>query len=75
MIVKVQLSQFDSEGRKMMLIYNEDRSVRYEEEATKDILTVMQGEQKRFFHAKIVTKKKPPSRTVQLEEVAAWQSW
>jgi len=75
MIVKVQLSQFDSGGRKRMLVYNEDRSVRYEEDATKEILSVMQNEQKRFFHAKVVTKKKPPSRTIQIESVAPWQSW
>lgn len=75
MIVKVQLSQFDSEGRSMMLIYNEDRTIRYEEQATKEIVTLMQGEQKRFFHAKVVTKKKPFSRTIQIEEVAPWQTW
>lgn len=75
MIVKVQLSQFDSEGRSMMLVYNQDKSVRYEEEATREIIAVMQNEQKRFFHAKIVTKKKPPSRTIQIEGVAPWQTW
>jgi hypothetical protein len=75
MIVKVQLSQFDSKEKRMMLVYNEDRSVRYEEEATKEILVVMQNKQKRFFHAKILTKKKPLSRTIQIEEVAQWQSW
>lgn len=75
MIVKVQLSQFDSEGRKMMLVYNQDKSIRYEEQATDDIITVMQNGHKRFFHAKIVTKKKPPSRTIQIEGVAPWQTW
>lgn len=59
----------------MMLVYNEDRSIRYEEEATKDILAVMQNEPKRFFNAKVVTKKKPPSRTIQIEGVAPWQDW
>ena len=75
MIVKVQVSQFDSEGRKMMLVYNQDKSVIYEEEATENVLAVMQNEQKRFFNAKVVTKKKPASKTIQIESVAPWQKW
>ena len=75
MIVKVQLSQFDSEGRKMMLVYNKDRSIMYEDYATVGIIDVMQKELKKFFNAKIVTKKKPPSRTIQIESIAPYQSW
>lgn len=75
MIIKIQISQFDSEGRSIMLVYNKDRSVMYEEEATKDILTVMQGEPKRFFNAKVITNKKPYSRVIQINGVAPYQNW
>lgn len=75
MIIKVQISEFSSNGKSMMLIYNKDRSIRYEEKATKDILTIMQNEQKRFFYAKIITKKIPISRTIQILGIAPWQEW
>lgn len=74
-IIKVQLSQFDSEGRTMMLAYNEDKSMWYEGDATQDVIDVMQGEQKRFFHAKFNKNKKKHGGTFVIEEIAPWQNW
>jgi hypothetical protein len=73
MIVKIQISQFNSEWKTMMLIYNEDRSLRCEGEATEDILTIMQGEAKRFFYAKWT--KSYGNVKFLIEDVAPYQTW
>jgi hypothetical protein len=79
MIVKVQLSQFDSQGRTMMLVYNEDRSIMYEDEATKPIIDAMSGEPKKFFHAELIPDPKYPKsktkRKILIGIPAAWQLW
>jgi len=54
MIVKVQLSLFGSEPAPQMLIYNEDRSIVYEAEATPEILACMDGAAKKYFTAELV---------------------
>jgi hypothetical protein len=51
MIVKVQLSQFSSDGKRMVLIYNKDRSIRKEREADVDFLILMNDEPKKYFEA------------------------
>lgn len=69
MIVKVQISQFSSDGKTRMLVYNEDRTVKYEGEATAEIITKMKGLPKQFFHSEI----KNWERLIQQQ--APWQNW
>lgn len=76
MIIKVQIRQFDSKDRTMMLAYNEDRSIEFEGEATKDVIKKMKNEPKKFFHADTIPdpNKKNAKRIVILNE-AKWQNW
>ena len=53
MIVKVQLSLLSSAGKEQMLIYNEDRSVRYEAPADPKIKDLMGGRLKAYFTAEL----------------------
>lgn len=53
MIVKVQLSRAGSGPRRMVLIYNQDRSVRFEGAAEPDLIAAMGGRDKAFFHATV----------------------
>ena len=78
MIVKVQLSQFDSEGRKMMLIYDKTRKHRLETEVDPEMLKRMGQDQKKFFHAEIVPHPKNwlnGEQIFQIGEQAPWQNW
>lgn len=56
MIVKVQISIFTNEAKRQILIYNEDRSVNYQEDADKDTIKLMDGELKKYFKATIKGK-------------------
>jgi len=51
MIVKVQISLFDSDKR--ILVYNKDESVMYEDKAPKEIIKRMKGKDKAYFKAHI----------------------
>lgn len=51
MIVKVQVSLASSYDKKRVLIYNEDRTVEYEQEADQAILDIMDGAPKKYFNA------------------------
>jgi hypothetical protein len=79
MIVKVQISQFDSEGGKRMLIYNQDRDIMYETDATEDVVKAMGNEPKKYFHAKLIPDPQYPNSTtkrrIQLGNEASWQNW
>lgn len=76
MIVKVQISQFDSEGRTMMLVYDKKREYEFEGEATKEVIKKMGKEPKKFFNAELIPdpNKKDAKRIVILNE-AKWQNW
>ena len=54
MICKLQISQNSNTGKKMMLVYSEDREIFYEDIATEDILKLANGRPKLFVEAKIV---------------------
>lgn len=69
MIVKVQISQFSSDGVSRMLVYNESRTVKYEGEVTKEVLLKMKGLPKQFFHSEIKNGERI------LLKVAPWQNW
>jgi hypothetical protein len=78
MIVKVQLSQFDSEGRKMMLMYDKARKYELEMEAPEEFIKLMGDEPKKFFHAKLVPDDRPGyegSSLIDIGEPAPWQNW
>lgn len=78
MIVKVQISQFDSEGRCMMLVYDKSREVYYEDEATKDVLNKMDGKSKKFFEAEVIPHPinwAKGENIIQIGEEAEWQKW
>jgi len=55
MIVKVQLSKFTSAKKQRMLIYNKNRKIIYEAEATLGMVKLMNGEDKAYFEA-VLTK-------------------
>lgn len=78
MIVKVQISQFDSEGRKMMLMYDKNRKHTLEMEAPDEFIKLMGDEPKKFFHAKLVPDDRPGyegAHLIDIGEEAPFQSW
>lgn len=76
MIVKVQLSLASSDGKQQMLIYNKDRSINYQAEATPEVIKVMKKEDKQFFHARLdADKDAPGGKRVALICVTDWQKW
>lgn len=78
MIVKVQISQYSSDGEKKMLVYNEDRSVEYEDVATKEVLKKMGKSPKKYFEAEVIPHPKNWLRgesVVNLIKETKPQSW
>ena len=53
MIVKIQISLATSADKSRVLVYNEDRSIRWEDKAPEAVLILMNGAPKRFFHADV----------------------
>ena len=70
MIVKVQVSTFDSSGRKRVLVYDEQQTFRFEGDLDPDTELLMGGRAKAFFHARIDNQKR-----IALGEGAPWQPW
>lgn len=52
-MVKVQLSLYTNDNKRRMLVYNEDRSIKWEEIATEEVIIAMEGKNKRFFEAEL----------------------
>ena len=50
-IVKIQLSYFDSALHQQVLIYNEDKSIMWQDRAGEEIVKTMHGRLKAFFEA------------------------
>lgn len=79
-IVKVQVSIASSDNTTHVLIYNEDRSIEYEQIITEDmklnskaqhpILKAMDDELKKFFYARVTKDKK-----IELLREADYQAW
>jgi hypothetical protein len=73
-IVKVQVSLFSSDGIPSVLVYNKDRSIYSQFDATDDIVKAMKktvGDTKKaFFWAKTDRNKK-----LNIYEAAPWQEW
>lgn len=69
MIIKAQLSLSTTEARQRFFVYNEDRSVMFEEPATGSHVAIMTGQPKKYFHAEIVNHK------VVIGSEALWQDW
>lgn len=72
MIVKVQVSLFTSDDIPTVLVYNEDRSHRYEGPIIKGLMKKMNGYPKKFFWANVNLSR--PDLIDILEE-APWQKW
>jgi hypothetical protein len=53
MIVKVQMSQFTSDGVSRVLIYNESKSFTYEGGVNEDMVETMAGRPKAYFEAEM----------------------
>lgn len=70
MIVKVQLSQFTSDGIRRVFIYNKDRSVEYDDIVGDEIVKFLKNAPKSFWVAKLNKEKK-----IVLMRKAAWQEW
>ncbi len=51
MIIKVQISL--SDGGKHVLVYNQDRSVQQQFEATEDVVLILGGRAKAYFEAEV----------------------
>lgn len=69
-IVKVQVSLFASKGiPQQVLIYNRERDIQWQGEASKEILELMKGENKKYFYATLVDTK------INLSHEADWQKW
>lgn len=51
MIVKVQISQFTSHGNLRVLVYNEDRTIQWEDGADSEVLDFVQGRPKVYAEA------------------------
>lgn len=68
MIVKVQISLARSDQR--VLVYNQDRSVQWEDAVNKEVLALMDGAPKRFFEAWLNSE-----GGIVLGAVAPWQDW
>lgn len=69
MIVKVQVSLASSLNSQQILIYNKSRSVMTQQDASEEIIKLMDGCFKAFFHAHIDDK------MIILDKEAKWQSW
>lgn len=54
MIVKVQISEFSSDGVQKFLAYDRGRKNVFQGETTPDLLQKMEGQNKAFFRAKII---------------------
>jgi len=67
MILKLQISL--SPGDNKMLIYNKDRSIFYEDDATDDVVKLAAGRKKLFVKAKLVDTK------LEINGEAPWQDW
>lgn len=70
MIIKLQISQFCSEGSASMLAYNESREYTYQSKASEEVLKLMRGRPKAFFYATLDKELK-----FVVEEEAPWQNW
>lgn len=68
-IVKVQISLMTTDPKPQALLYNRDRSLFYQEEATPELIKRMNSNNKLFFFAHIVEGK------FKLGKYAPWQNW
>lgn len=76
MIVKVQISQFSSDGQKRMLVYDRKRKYEFEDVVTPEILGIMNGRPKLFFEAELIDDpKKKKAKRINLTKEAKWQNW
>lgn len=78
MIVKVQISQFSSDGESRMLIYDEKRQHEFEDIASKQILELMKRRPKAFFEAEIIPHPKnwlQGEKVINIIKEAEWQNW
>lgn len=73
-IVKVQLSL--NRSPRTVLIYNEDRTVLYQGEASEDVVQLMGNYDKEFFFAELVPDpKSEDAQLIKLHELAPRQDW
>jgi hypothetical protein len=76
MIVKVQISQFTSDGVKTMLVYDKSRKHEFEDVATKEVLEIMKGRPKLFFEAELVDDpQKKGAKRINITKETKWQNW
>lgn len=69
MIVKVQISQFTTCENPQMLVYDEHKTLKYQGDATAEVLIKMKGLPKQFFHSEIKNGERI------LLNIAPWQNW
>lgn len=76
MVIKVQVSLSSTDNIPHMLIYNEDRTVHYEDFASKDILELMGDEPKAYFNADLIDDPaNKNAKRISITSRAKWQNW
>ncbi len=73
MIVKVQLPLMSNSKEAMALVYDEGKKFQCFVAVTQDIIDVMGGNPKAFFHAH--TEGEGKDKIVILDKIAPWQKW
>ena len=70
MIVKVQLSLFTTAAARQVMIYNRDRSIEFQMDATDGVIEKMDGRPKAFFFAALCK-----DGSIDLLDEAPFQNW
>jgi hypothetical protein len=68
-IVKVQVSIVTGAQKKQVLVYNEDRSLTFQDDASRGLIRRMGGSPKQYFWATL------RDAEIHLGEAAPWQEW
>lgn len=68
-IVKVQISLFSTSKDRQVLVYDEDNTIHYQDDATKEIIKAVGKSNKAFFYYTIEDK------TIMLLDKAPYQDW
>lgn len=69
-IVKVQLSVFSGEKYRQVMMYDKDHSFVYQDNASQEIVDVMNDEFKKYFYYEI-----DENNQIVIREEAPWQDW
>lgn len=69
-VIKMQLSLETNLDAQQVLVYNEDRSIMYQQAVIPEILEIMKGRPKAYFYARMA-----PDKMLDILEEAPEQEW